>query len=103
MFRRSIPIDIKTRIQKILDGHALKAAASEYDRSVCITAVATARSTVSECLESSAPHVDTDLLLRRLLDLQANYHDPDGEYTSGKGVIGVLIADIHSALKRKDP
>jgi len=98
----STPLETQTRIQKVLDAHALKAAASEYDRSVCIIAVAAARKTVWEYLENTGPYVDEEALLQRLLDLHASYYDPDGEYTSGKGTIGDLIADICAALKESD-
>jgi hypothetical protein len=100
---KSIPIETQTKIQKVLDAHALKAAASEYDRSVCIIAVAAARKTVWDYFESTGPYVKEEMLFQRLLDLHASYYDPDGEYTSGKGIIGDLIADICAALKESDP
>ncbi len=87
----------------MLDAHAQKAAASEYDRSVCISAIAAARRAVREYLESTGPQVDADVLLQRLHELHANYHDPDGEYTSGKGVIGDFIADLGAVLRARGP
>ena len=83
----------------MLDAHAQKAAASEYDRSVCISAVAAARSTISEYIESTGPHINAEVLMQRLQQLHTGYHDPDGEYTSGKGVVGDLIADLGAVLK----
>ena len=93
---------MRTRIQEILDTHARKASASEYDRAVFISAVAAARSTVSEYLVNAGPDIDADLLLQRLQDLYAGYHDPDGKYTSGKGAIGDLMADLGPVLRRGD-
>ncbi|WP_093975680.1 hypothetical protein [Boseongicola aestuarii] len=81
----------------------MKAANSEYDRAVCRLAVAAARKTVWDCLDGTDPNVDEKMLVQKLLDLHASYYDPDGEYTSGKGTIGDLIADICGALKNCDP
>ena len=37
-------------------------------------------------------------ILTALILLQADYHDPDGEFTNGKGVLGSLIDDFASTL-----
>lgn len=94
---------MREKIQDVLNTHAQKAAASEYDRAVCISAIAATRNAICEFLESAGPQIDADMLMQKLQALHAGYHDPDGQYTSGKGVIGDLIADIGVILKQKDP
>ena len=85
-------------VRALLDKHAQKASESEYDRSVAISAISASREIIQA--------VPTDLngkeyaacVLSELEKLLAGYHDPDGEYTSGKGVIGALLDDLQCAL-----
>ena len=86
-------------VRALLNKHVQKASESEYDRSVAISAISASRDIIQA--------VPTDLdgeeyaarLLSELEKLLAGYHDPDGEYTSGKGVIGALLNDLQCALR----
>ncbi|MBT8141592.1 MAG: hypothetical protein HKN88_00235 [Gammaproteobacteria bacterium] len=90
---------MQKNIQQILKEHALKAQRSEYDRSVCISAVSKARKLIESIAETSDPNEYRKVLIDKLTDFQQNYYDPDGQYTSGKGVLGDLLGDIITALK----
>ena len=47
--------------------------------------------------DASAKDLQSELLTALNL-LQLENHNPDGEFTNGKGVLGSLIGDISSAL-----
>lgn len=93
---------MREKIEEVLAAHAHKAAASEYDRAVCISAVAATRRIIFEQFEASGRLVDADALINHLQQFHANYNDPDGVYTSGKGVIGDLIADLGPVIRSHD-
>jgi hypothetical protein len=88
----------KEVVSALLEKHAQKARGSEYDRSVAITAISTAREVIAAVPDDGTDKEFAALLLSRLQDLAAHYHDPDGVYTSGKGVLGALVDDIQVAL-----
>lgn len=84
----------QSALSSLVDKHALKAGESEYDRGVAVAAIAAARKTILAVpigTDVSAYHAGVRAALERL---HARYHDPDGQYTSGKGVIGSLIDDL---------
>ena len=89
----------KIRVMAVIADHATKAQASQYDRGVAITAVASARRTVESL---SLQQADADSHRQTILDalnaLRTDYNDPDGLYTNGKGVLGSLIDDVYLAL-----
>ena len=85
-------------VSSLIDKHAQKARESEYDRSVAIAAISTAREVVAAVPAGGDDEEYAASLLSRLHDLMAHYHDPDGVYTSGKGVLGALANDISVAL-----
>ena len=90
--------DINTQILDIINKHALKAQASEYDRSVALTAIASARARIEEVLvEGSADCYGLNVLSCLAL-LYENYNDLDGQYTNGRGVLGSLIGDLQSTI-----
>ena len=91
---------LKTDIMAIIDMHARKAQASQYDRSVAIAAIAAARDAVQTVAADLAPTDYSSEVWQKLNTLMQTYHDPDGEYTSGKGVIGDLAFDIYNFFKR---
>ena len=88
----------KQVVSALLEKHAQKARESEYDRSVAITAISTAREVIAAIPDDGTDKEFAAALLSRLQDLAAHYHDPDGVYTSGKGVLGALVDDIHVAF-----
>ena len=83
----------------LLEKHARKARESEYDRAVCISAISAARDVVTAVPNDGNDRDYAASVLSRLCDLMEHYHDPDGVYTSGKGVLGALVSDIHLALR----
>ena len=94
--------ETKDRVMAIITDHATKAHASEYDRSVAISAIASARRTVEDLpLEPSGSENHGQTILDALNDLRAGYNDPDGKYTNGKGVLGSLIDDVYLMLSKQ--
>ncbi|MGJ8533173.1 MAG: hypothetical protein ACSHYC_13410 [Alphaproteobacteria bacterium] len=86
------------RINANVEKHALAAQASQYDRTVAITAIARARALIEEVgANSDSGNLGAELH-SALVELHANYNDPDGVYTNGKGVLGSLIGDIEIEL-----
>ena len=85
---------LRDNILAIIDLHAKKACESEYDRAVGIYAIGTARDVVLAIPVEPPAALYRDRVLAKLQELMADYHDPDGVYTSGKGVIGSLIGDL---------
>lgn len=86
-------------IMNVIKEHALKAQDSEYDRSVCILAISKARELILSIPATLTPEQYRSELIEQLSNFQQNYHDSEGQYTSGKGVIGSLLADLSIALK----
>lgn len=87
-------------ISQLIEKHAQKASMSQYDRAVSITAISAARQVVL-AIPSNLPSEEYQArVLAELGQLMERYHDLDGEYTSGKGVIGSLVDDLHYALTR---
>ena len=58
----------------------------------------TAREVIAAVSDDGTDKEYAASLLSRLQDLAAHYHDPDGVYTSGKGVLGALVDDLYTAL-----
>lgn len=86
-------------VQKIIEKHAIKAQQSEYDRSVCILAISKARKLIQSIPIDTSIEQYHSQVIKQLSDFQQNYHDSDGQYTSGKGVLGDLLGDLISTLK----
>ncbi len=89
---------MKSEVLEIVDAHAVKAANSQYDQGVCVNAISVARKTIMAVPADLSPGDYKAQLLQDLTALFVDYHDPDGEYTSGKGVIGSLLDDIRNAV-----
>lgn len=85
---------MKNDLLEIVNAHAVKASNSQYDQGVCVLAISTARKTIMSIPTDLPPADYQEQVLQSLTALFETYHDPDGEYTSGKGVIGSLIDDI---------
>jgi len=92
--------DQETIISQLIEKHAHKASMSQYDRAVSITAISAARQVVLAIPSNLPAEVYQARVLAELGQLMERYHDPDGQYTSGKGVIGSLVNDLHYTLTR---
>ncbi len=86
-------------VRALINKHAQKASESEYDRSVAISAISASRDIIQAVPTDLNGEEYAACLLSELEKLLAGYHDPDGEYTSGKGVIGALLNDLQCALR----
>lgn len=89
---------INETISSILGDHALAAQSSQYDRTVAIAAISRARRVIDDVTTHASTENLKSELLAALNALKFDYHDPDGEFTNGKGVLGSLINDLSSAL-----
>ena len=86
-------------LQKIMEEQAVKAARSEYDISVCITAVSAARSTFEGVeVKGSAPEYVANVYAA-ISDLQNGYNDSDGQYTNGRAPIGDVLGQVYTLKK----
>ena len=90
---------LRNRIADIVAEHALSAQKSQYDVSVCISAVAAARQVIESVSPNLSPERYADKVRQELASLQAGYNDTDGQYTNGRGVIGSLSGDVSSVLR----
>lgn len=90
-------------ISKILNARSLKAAQSQYDRTVCISAVRAARDVFESVPIDGTAAEYGQAVAAALGELQDTYNDPDGEYTSGKGPIGDVYHDVSSLLDSRTP
>lgn len=88
----------RKNILDLVDIHAQKARTSQYDRDVCILAISAARDVVLSISSELSAHSFKASVLKQLSELLESYYDPDGEYTSGKSVIGSLLDDIRSSM-----
>ena len=70
------------------------AASSEYDKSVCVRAIAVAYDTASGIPIKGESISYLNTIIEELVKLKQGYNDPDGEYTNGSAMIGTLIGFI---------
>lgn len=92
--------EIRDAIGRIVEARRRAAAASAYDRKVCILAVATAAEAIERVPVSGTPRDYLASVVATLLALRDSYYDPDGEYTSGASDIGSvyeLVRDLRPA------
>jgi len=86
-------------LQKIMEEQAVKAARSEYDISVCISAVSAARRTFEGIeVKGSAPEYVAQVY-DAISDLQNGYNDSDGQYTNGRASIGDVLGRVYQLQK----
>ena len=83
-------------ILRVVDEHARKASESQYDRAVAIAAIAAVRKLILAIPEQAKAEAYRMEVLAKLDQLKKGYHDSDGQFTSGKGVIGAVIDDLRS-------
>ena len=96
------PVNARSLYEKIaiiVTEHALSAQKSQYDVSVCISAVAAGRQVIEGISRNLSPSEYADRVRADLASLQAGYNDTDGQYTNGRGVIGSLSGDVSSTLR----
>ncbi|NNE24789.1 MAG: hypothetical protein HKN11_19495 [Rhizobiales bacterium] len=90
---------MRTAFDAVLTRHALAAQASEYDRSVAVTAIAAARAVITgAAVEGSAGDYGRTVYAA-VASLHQTYNDPDGEYTNGRGVLGSLLGDLYDVVR----
>jgi len=84
----------------LINKHAQKARESEYDRTVAISAISASREVIRVVPSDLNREEYAASLLAEIQMLLAGSHDPDGDFTSGKGVIEALLEDPQFALRR---
>ena len=95
--------EVKETVKSIIDEHAVKVQANQYDRHIAVSAVASARKRVDELqLETVPADKQARTVIDALIQLRLEYSDPDGEYTNGKAILGNLIDDVFLALSPQD-
>ena len=90
---------LRGRIADVVVEHALSAQKSQYDISVCISAVSAARAVIDNISPDLPPQRYAEKVRAELATLQAGYNDTDGQYTNGRGVIGSLSGDVSRVLR----
>lgn len=91
--------ELRAAIDKIMARHSARAADSQYDRSVCILAVAAARDELEAVPDEDDVVAYGQAVVSALASLSKTYHDPDGEFTSGKGVVGDVYRDVLALIE----
>lgn len=91
--------EMHKQIFRIFKRHALSAQASQYDRTVAITAIARARAQIEVIAAEESAHSYGEEVMSELVAFHQDYNDPDGEYTNGRGVLGSLLADLEAVVK----
>jgi len=81
-------------IEDILNAHSTKAQNSAYDRDICILAILKAREVLMTVPTDADDKEYSTAVIEKMNTLFAHYHDSNGEYTSGKAVLGALRDDI---------
>lgn len=92
-------MDLRNKVDNILNAHSIKAQQSSYDRDTCVLAVLSARETMLGIPNELTGDAYSQAVLEALEVLFDRYHDPDGEFTSGRSVIGAILDDIRAALE----
>jgi len=90
---------MRTLFDEVLTRHALAAQASQYDRSVAVTAIAAARAIITNATVEGSAEDYGQSVYAAVASLHQTYNDPDGEYTNGRGVLGSLLGDMYSAVR----
>lgn len=93
------PNDLRTAIREIFSTRALAAQQSEYDRTVCIRAVATAREVFEQVPVKRDVQAYGRAVLAALGSLYESYSDPDGEFTNGRASIGDAYSDVYALVE----
>ena len=83
-------------VQDLLNEHARRAAASEYDRATCIASIAAARDAVA-AIHTAENASYGDAVIQQLSRLADGGTLPGGEYVSGRSIVIALLDDIRLA------
>ena len=92
-------MDLRNKVDNIINVHSLKAQQSSYDRDTCVLAVLSAREAILNIPNELIGDAYSQAVLETLEVLFNRYHDTDGEFTSGRSVIGAILDDIRVVLK----
>jgi|GEM_PF-1037315 len=84
----------KSAIMAIIEKRSLEASQSQYDKSVCIRAVAATRDVIESIPTDGTAIEYGQATIELLSNLYETYHDTDGEYTSGKAPIGNIYSGV---------
>ena len=85
---------IRNEVSKLVEIHRNRASNSPYDHKVSIMAIGAASMAINDVAGSLEDKDYLDAIENKLSELRDRYNDRNGEYTSGKGEIGSLLADI---------
>ena len=85
---------MRQAITRIVAKRSQAAARSEYDVGVCVAAVAAARDVFERVPVEGSAIAYGHAVVTALSALRDDYHDPDGEYTSGTAPIGDVFYDV---------
>ena len=89
---------VPSQVANIVTMHRKKASESAYDHKVAIMAVGSAANLIEQFNWTGDLQADLEQLVPSLESFRDKYYDSDGEYTSGKGEIGSLLADLRYLL-----
>ncbi|MGI9413779.1 MAG: hypothetical protein ACR2PM_08920 [Hyphomicrobiales bacterium] len=92
---------LRDAILSLVNARSAQAQASQYDWKVAVAAIGAARDVVQSVPVDLEPRDYAGEVVERLRSLVLTYHDPDGDYTSGKGVIGDVCFDVQSFVDRE--
>ncbi len=92
-------VELRDAITEIFAERSKLAAQSEYDKSVCIRAVAAARDRFLTVAVTGDAIKYGQSVLQTLTTLRKTYNDSDGKYTSGKGSIGDVLLDVTALIE----
>ncbi len=81
-------------IRSIMHKRGVAASQSQYDKSVCISAVGAASATYERVPVTGTAAEYGQAVVAVLNELYNTYHDPEGEYTSGRAPIGDVYYDV---------
>ena len=86
--------EMHAAILDIVEKRSIEAGQSQYDRKVCISAIAAARNVVMAVPIDGAAETYRRSVLTALEPVFDTYNHSDGQYTYGKSSIGNVFYDI---------
>lgn len=85
------PVSIPQAISELIDAHSLKAQQSAYDAGVCVLAVSSVRDVLATLPDTLSNKAYLEQAIERVASHADQYHDSDGQFTSGRSaIIGIL-------------
>ena len=89
---------MRAAIMAIMKKRSIEASQSQYDMKVCVRAVGVASDVFERVPVEGAAIEYGQAVVAVLSQLQDNYNDSNGEYTSGKAPIGDVYFDVSSLV-----